>query len=170
MDIASHGLWGGVAFGRKNKKSYWLAFFFGVFPDLFAFSFGFVQFIVQYTFTAGDLPILGPADGYAHIPQYVFSLYNISHSFVTFILVFGLVWLIWKRPVVEMLAWPLHIVVDIFTHSDAFFPTPFLWPISSFHVNGIPWGNPVIFFPNVILLALAYYWFFKKRGGFKKSL
>ncbi len=37
MDIVSHGLWGGAAFGRKNKKSFWVAFLFGVLPDLLAF-------------------------------------------------------------------------------------------------------------------------------------
>jgi len=28
---------GGVAVGRKSKKSFWTAFAFGVFPDVFAF-------------------------------------------------------------------------------------------------------------------------------------
>lgn len=37
MDIISHGLWGGIAFGRKNKKDFWQSFAFGVMPDLLAF-------------------------------------------------------------------------------------------------------------------------------------
>ena len=37
MDIVSHGLWGGLAFGRKNKKSFWLSFLFGIAPDFCSF-------------------------------------------------------------------------------------------------------------------------------------
>jgi hypothetical protein len=41
-------------------------------------------------------------------------------------------------------AWGLHILIDIPTHSLALFPTPFLWPVSDFKVNGIGWDNPII--------------------------
>ena len=60
-------------------------------------------------------------------------------------------------------AWGLHLVMDIFTHSDAFFPTPFLWPLSNAHFDGLPWVNPLIYIPNVLLLAVLYAWFFLKR-------
>ena len=32
MDIVSHGLWGALAFGRKNRRSFWLAFGIGLAP------------------------------------------------------------------------------------------------------------------------------------------
>ena len=38
MDIISHGLWGSITFGRKNKKSFWTAFLFGLAPDFLAFA------------------------------------------------------------------------------------------------------------------------------------
>ncbi len=37
MDIFSHGLYGGVAFGRISKRDYITAFLFGIAPDLLAF-------------------------------------------------------------------------------------------------------------------------------------
>ncbi len=37
MDIVSHGLWGSIAFGRKSRSSFWLAFVIGMAPDLFSF-------------------------------------------------------------------------------------------------------------------------------------
>jgi hypothetical protein len=37
MDILSHGLYGGVAFGRESRKKYLIAFLFGVGPDLLSF-------------------------------------------------------------------------------------------------------------------------------------
>jgi membrane-bound metal-dependent hydrolase YbcI (DUF457 family) len=93
----------------------------------------------------------------------VYTLYNVSHSFLTAFLVFGIVWFVYKKPMFELLAWPLHILVDIPTHSSEFFPTPFLWPLSDFTVNGISWGQPVIFIPNVVLLIGLYVWFFYKK-------
>jgi hypothetical protein len=76
-----------------------------------------------------------------------------------------LLWVIFKKPILEFMAWGLHILVDIPTHSSAFFPTPFLWPLSDFMVDGVGWSSPWIFFPNLILLVVFYLWFFvhKKR-------
>jgi hypothetical protein len=35
-------------------------------------------------------------------------------------------------------------------------------------IDGIPWSRPVIFFPNVILLALSYAWYFAIRRRKRK--
>jgi len=94
------------------------------------------------------------------IPAYVHILYNITHSLIIFIILFGLVWLFLKHPVWEMGAWAIHIGLDIFTHGFEFFPTPFLWPLFDYKFNGEPWGNPWIFIPNVILLIVTYTYFF----------
>ncbi len=157
MDIISHGLYGGVAFGRSNRKSFWLSFFFGIAPDLFSFG----------LFMVGTwLGFLGQPDwsngppSPETIPQFVHVLYNFTHSFVVFAVIFAIVWLIGKKLYFLMLGWPLHILVDIPTHSDRFFPTPFLWPISDYRVDGHPWSSPEIFIPNVILLVSLYLWFF----------
>ncbi len=161
MDIISHGLYGGVAFGRKSKISYWKAFFFGIMPDLFSFGILFALSILSIA--SGPDFSAGPPDP-ASIPQYVHSLYNVTHSLVIAGIVIGIVWFVRKKPLVEMFAWPLHMLVDIPTHSSSFFPTPFLWPVSDFHVDGISWGTPYIFIPNVILLIALYTWFyFSKR-------
>lgn len=167
MDTLSHGLYGGIAFGRKSKVSYWKAFFFGVMPDIFSFG----------IFTASSILGLvsgpdwsgGPPDP-STIPSYVHHLYDVTHSLVVAFSVFGIVWFFTKRPVYEMLAWPLHILVDMPTHSSAFFPTPILWPLSDFTVNGIQWSNPYIFIPNVILLSSLYlYWFIRRRKILRKQ-
>ncbi|MGB7949040.1 MAG: hypothetical protein WCH75_15250, partial [Candidatus Binatia bacterium] len=57
-------------------------------------------------------------------------------------------------------AWGLHILVDIPTHSYKFFPTPFLWPVSGFEINGHNWATPEILIPNVVFLTIIYAWFF----------
>ena len=152
MDIISHGLYGGVAFGRKNKRDYWWSFAFGIAPDFFSFG----------VFTA--MTMLGVSPRYVllrddAVPQYAHSLYNVTHSLVIFAVVFLIAWAIRKRPFLPMLAWPLHIFVDIPLHSTAFFSTPFLWPFfNNLRVNGIPWSEPIILIPNVIVLVVLYSW------------
>ena len=42
----------------------------------------------------------------------------------------GLVWAILRRPVLEMLAWALHILIDIPTH-QGIFAVRFLWQLSN---------------------------------------
>ncbi|MEK7513106.1 MAG: hypothetical protein AAB601_02805 [Patescibacteria group bacterium] len=166
MDIASHGLWGGIAFGRTSKKSWWTAFAFGIGPDLFSFGILFVANLLGLSFVPSP-----PAGGWSAgppdpglIPSYIHVLYNLTHSFVTFAIIFALVWLILKRPLMEMGAWAFHIVLDIGTHDIKFFPTPYLWPLPYPEVDGVSWGNPLIWYSNLTLLALAYIvWFLSRR-------
>ena len=156
MDILSHGLWGALAFGRKSRASFWLAFMIGLAPDLFSFG------ILWVAATLG----LSEKPDFSHgtppestIPLYVHHLYNVTHSFIVFLVVFMLTWFLLKRPLWELSAWGLHVLVDIPTHSFAFFPTPFLWPLSDWKFNGWQWMTPAILGPNYLLLSLLYAWF-----------
>lgn len=168
MDIFSHGLYGGVAFGKKSKRDYITAFFFGIGPDLFSFGILFISGILGIS----KIPIgrIEPPN-YPVIPQYVHSLYNITHSLVIYAIFFGVLWALGKKHFAKLtLGWPLHILVDIPTHSSAFFPTPFLWPVSDFHVSGIPWSTPAIFIPNVMLIIGLYgYWYIQRRKWFRRK-
>lgn len=161
MDIVSHGLWGALAFGRNNRRSFWLAFAIGTAPDLFSFG---------ILWVAGTLG-LSPKPDFSHgtppestIPLYVHQLYDVTHSFVVFLAVFALLWLLVKRPVWELGAWGLHIVVDIPTHSFAFFPTPVLWPLFDWKFDGWQWNQSIILIPNFTVLLLLYGWFLLQQG------
>jgi membrane-bound metal-dependent hydrolase YbcI (DUF457 family) len=162
MDVFSHGLWGGIAVGRRSKKSFWTAVAFGVAPDVIAFG----PFLVVRLLDQGTefFSRLGQRPDIHSIPDYVHTVYSTTHSLVVFAFVFAIVWAIRRKPIVEMLAWGLHICMDIPTHSDRFFPTPFLWPLSDYHINGIPWSNPYIFFPEWGLLFILYGWFFYRKS------
>lgn len=153
MDIISHGLYGGIAFGRRSRLSYWKAFFIGILPDLS--SFGLFFFISILGISSGPDTQFGPPDP-SSIPNYVHTLYDISHSFIVAFSVIGIVWLVTRKVIIELFAWPLHILIDIPTHSSEFFPTPFLWPLSDVTVNGVSWGTPYIFFSNIVLLVTLY--------------
>ncbi len=177
MDIISHGLWTGAIAKVANKKrkktlNFWMAVWWGVFPDLFAFTIPFLGLLWNFTFQSVNLAdIPGPSatepppSDTLWIFQLATSLYNVSHSAVIFLIVFGLVWLVLKRPIWEMSAWFLHILMDIFTHSYRFFPTPVFWPLFGWKFDGISWANPRFLAINYVALILLYLWFFiiKKR-------
>jgi len=163
MDVISHALWGGVIAGRKNKKNFWWAFVIGFLPD--ALSFGiFTAMIVLGLASGPDWQVGPPPVG--SIPQYVYHLYGFTHSLFIFAVIFGLVWLIRKKPFIPLFAWLTHILIDIPTHSLDFFPTPIFWPfLNNVRFSGISWSQPIIFIPDVILLIIAYllFFIFKRR-------
>jgi hypothetical protein len=156
LDILSHGLWGGIAFGRRNRPSFWLAFVIGLAPDLL--SFGILWIAVglglaeRPDFSQGTPPE-------STIPAYVHVLYRVTHSFIVFLIGFLLAWALLKRPLWELAAWGLHVLMDVPTHSYAFFATPVLWPLFNWKFDGVQWMTPVILIPNYLLLALFYGWF-----------
>lgn len=158
MDFISHGLWAGVASGRKNKKDFWKSFIWGAMPDVIPFAPVFISGFYKMIFS-GDAGFFG-RPVISEIPSYVFKIYSVTHSYFTFLFVFLIMYLIYKKPNYLMIGWPIHITMDIFTHSKAFFPTPFLWPFSSYRFDGVPWSNSYILIPNLVLLLVFYLYFF----------
>jgi membrane-bound metal-dependent hydrolase YbcI (DUF457 family) len=160
MDFISHALWGGISFGRRSKKAFCLAAGLSVMPDFLTEG----LFFILYLLGVGGMP--GWEKGHPNIsdyPLFAQNLYNITHSLIIFVLAFVLIWLVFRRPVWVVAAWGLHIVIDIPTHSLALFPTPFLWPISSFRVNGIGWDNPIVLGIDIVLLITGYsFWLFPR--------
>ena len=156
MDIVSHGLWGAVAFGRRNRSSFWLAFFIGLAPDLLSFGVLWTAVVLGLAerpdFSHGTPPE-------SSIPQYVHHLYNVTHSFIVFLVAFLLIRFLLRRPLWELGAWGLHVLVDVPTHSYAFFPTPILWPLFNWKFDGWQWTTPTILIPNFVLLAIVYAWY-----------
>ena len=161
MDILSHSLWGGIALGRKKKSDYIYAAILSFLPDFLAEG---IMFSLVYL---GVKNMPGLEHGHPNItefPMYAQNFYNITHSLIVFAIVFFIVWAIRKKPFIPLLAWALHIIIDIPTHSYELFPTPFLWPVSDFKVNGIHWSSPVIMIPDIILLFVLYgFWLYKSK-------
>lgn len=168
MDIISHGLWGAAGFGRRSKRDFSIAFFFGVFPDLFSFGIFTIANVLGFSNRPNWKEGTPPMES---IPDYVHQLYNFTHSLVAFLVVFALMWILRKKPYWLMGGWGLHIVFDIFGHSYEFFPTPIFWPISNWKFNGIPWSDPRVFIPNIVLLVVVYSFIVARRrwGVYVKS-
>ena len=147
MDTLSHALYGKGLFGYKKYR--WYSFFFGVIPDIFSFGIYFV-----YLFLFSDFKFGRPTID--ELPFWVYDLYDISHSMVTASIFILIAYKINKDFAWPMLAWPMHIIVDFFTHSIDVFPTPIFWPISDFRFDGIPWSSPYILGINFILIFLIF--------------
>lgn len=154
MDTLSHALWGGGLYGYRGR--FWLAVFFGAFPDLMSFGVLFAQQLVDGSFSAAAPPL-------HTIPGWVFINYDIMHSFVTAFFVIAFVaW--WRRDMAfAMLGWPFHIVLDAPFHTSAYFPTHIFYPFSDFFIEGIPWTHPLVWFPNLAGIILLFAWRWKRR-------
>lgn len=181
MHIISHGLWAGAAAKLNNKYSgrrrvnFWHAFFWGVFPDVFAFAIPFtfgswlfltgkyhLDIVGNFLFRLSQHPSwYAPGTSLFKLTQ---TLYSASHSLVIFLFVFLAVYLIWKKPIWAMGGWGLHIIFDIPTHRGSLFPTPAFWPISNWHFNGVDWAHPSFVTMDVALLVIVYIILRRKRA------
>jgi len=178
MDILAHSLWNTIGAKklnenlekrRKKKISILGSAFWSIFPDLFAFSIPFFLSLFSIIFKGEKFSSLSHHGPFLHISNDTFDLsaflYQFSHSLIIFILVFFIVWLVFKRPRLAMLGWALHILIDIPSHTLQFFPTPFLFPISNYHFPyGLHWSNPYFMITNYALLLLVFlFYLFRKR-------
>ena len=154
MDIVAHGLWGGAAFYPQGRKTIFAGVLIGMAPDLLSFGVFHVMNPGWITMRlAGE--ISGPP-ALAILPPYLFHAYNVTHSLVVCAATFFLLWLTTKHPPWLLSAWLLHIVCDIPTHTESYFPTPFLWPFPTPFVNGIPWSTPWLMLVNYTALIVVY--------------
>ncbi len=164
MDILAHALWttaAAVPARQKLNRPFslrWAAFW-GIFPDVFSFAIPAVLRIWWYA--TGITSSLRPDPESAKRLQFVWQLYHCSHSLITFATVFTLVWLLVGRPVMEMLVWCLHILLDIATH-QGIFAIHFLWPFFSYSVSRLRWESLPFSVANYVGLLLVYLWLWSR--------
>ncbi len=159
MDLVSHALWGGITLGRRTRKAFLTAVGISFLPDVLTEG----LFAVLYLLNIGNIP--GWEHGHPDItayPLWAQNFYNFTHSAIVFTLVFLMIWGFVRKPVWVAGAWGLHILIDIPTHSMELFPTPFLWPLSDFKIDGVGWRNPIVFGVNALLLLGAYSLWFRR--------
>lgn len=187
MDFFSHIFWTWAVFKTLKEKlkkplNLKLAVFWGVFPDLFAFAIPIAWLLIELMLgkiSISDLPgpekIEPPQQNFNSILLLVSTLYAISHSFIILFTV-AIVWmaiLYLKRKApatsvsqilpIEMGGWMLHILIDIPTHSSAFYSTPFLWPISNIKFSGLSWSTPWFLALNYLVIFIVYFAYLRKK-------
>lgn len=137
MDVIAHGIWSAIVFSGQPPRTARAAILWGVAPDL-----------VPAAATAIALPVLGlTRAGFL-------AVYPFTHSLIIFAAVFLAVALVRRALPVPMLAWALHILVDMPGHQR--FLTPFLFPLSDFRVMGWwEWLSPPMLAANYATIALV---------------
>ena len=157
MEIVAHALWATAAAKAAHRKAarvgaVWLVIW-TMFPDLLAFSPDVaVGLWYRLTGSAANHDFHhGGGPGWWNV-----DLYDLGHSLVVFLAVFLVAWALRRRPLWEMLGWALHILLDIPSHS-AHFPTPFLWPLSSYFLVGVSWRQWWFMALNYAMLAATFY-------------
>ena len=164
MDTLAHGLWAGAAYlaasSRLRKQlRVWRVVVWGIFPDLFAFTPTFVVLAWHRLFGDPAHPMQFFSRALREsLPVFLqpHILYPWSHSLIIFALLFAIVWFLGRRAAPAMLAWPLHILMDIPSHRAGLYGTPFLWPISSYRFNGVSWGQRWFMILNYTALAAVF--------------
>ena len=146
MDTLAHGLIGallcsrtGLPGGRRGAVdsrgrrlladwTFWTALGFGLLPDLASLGIHFGL----------DL-VMGNGIRWRGIPPFVFTLYNVTHSLLGMGVCIGLI--LWWKPklLLPVMAWPVHVFMDVPTHGSGSFVTPLFWPFSKWGFAGWNW-------------------------------
>ena len=154
MDILSHALWTNLVFKELLAGQRSIAVVFGIMPDIISFSNIMIKNFLIKTMYYRDPPL-------SAFPRFVFKLYDLTHSLVIWLGIFFIFYfldLYWLA--IAFCGWGLHILLDVFTHTTKFFPTPILWPFSRFHFSGINWSNKWFMMFNYAVLVFLYLVFY----------
>lgn len=146
MDIFAHGIWSAIVFSGQPPRRAYAGVLWGVLPDL-----------IPAAASTALVPVMGISrTGFA-------ALYPFTHSLVIFACAFLLVLVIRRSVPWPMLAWALHIIVDIPGHQR--FLTPFLFPLSDFRVMGLwEWLSVPGVIANYTAIILAIVFLRWRRG------
>jgi hypothetical protein len=154
MDIIAHALWANLIFKELPVEQRSFLAFFSVLPDLISFLGITIKAFFKKTIDYEAPPL-------SSFPPYVFKLYRVTHSLVIWAGVFFILFLFqFKLAALIWFGWGLHILLDVFTHTSGFFPTPILWPFSKFHFSGINWSNKYFMLFNYSIIFFCYLVFY----------
>jgi membrane-bound metal-dependent hydrolase YbcI (DUF457 family) len=167
MDTLSHAGWGYASLHAKRGLAWWGALA-GAAPDLLFFIPSRIEGFVERgwaSLNVGGDPGIWRADGPPLPPELVeaYSRYYIkTHSLVFLGLAVLVLFLTGKRHWAWLaVPYGLHILMDIPTH-ERYQTQPF-YPLSSWSFEGLTWGDPRIFFPNLVALVATLVWIAVRR-------
>jgi hypothetical protein len=169
MDIIAHALWAGVGVGlvqhrwALSRRTVVLTVAMAVLPDMLQL----LPMVGWALFSEEGLTALG---GYVQeLPRFepvlpptvellLFHLHCVMHSAVVAGVATLLLWVAMRSFWIPLLGWWLHIVIDVFTHSAEFCPSPVLYPITLRGFDGVAWNTPWFMVVNYVALAGVGAW------------
>jgi len=164
MDIVAHTLWAGagVVLARRRwpiaPRTAALTLLLAALPDVLHMLplFGWWLFgdgtLAALRAAAIAVPGQEPALP-ALVQQWSWHLHCAMHSAVVAGAVTLALWARWRRCWIPLLGWWSHIVIDVFTHSAAYYPAPVLYPFSQRGFDGLAWNTPWFLGVNYAVLA-----------------
>ena len=174
MDIVAHALWAGagIALARRRwriaPRTVVLTVALAVMPDvphllpILGWSmFGDGSFATLKAFAMavpGQEPVLPPT-----VVLLSEHLHCITHSAIVAGAFTLLLWMVRRSLWIPLLGWWSHIVIDVFTHSAAYYPVPVLYPITKRAFDGVAWNTPWFIALNYVALGATYLWLVRTR-------
>ncbi|MFM9884226.1 MAG: hypothetical protein ACKVQT_14465 [Burkholderiales bacterium] len=170
MDIFSHSLWviAGVEVARRRRiitgRHYFIpSAILAALPDVIhlvpvlawaLFGNGSIAGLYSYAIALPDREPAMPA----MVALTAHHLHCIMHSGIVAGALTALVWLVHRRLWPPLLAWWSHILIDVFTHSDDYYPSPIFYPITYWGFDGLAWNKPALLAINYALLIVMFFW------------
>lgn len=99
----------------------------------------------------GAEPVLVPA-----LAQLTHHLHCVMHSALVVGVVTGLSWAAMGRFWWPLAGWWAHVVIDVFTHSAEFYPSPVFYPLTQRGFDGVAWNAPEFMALNYLALFVVY--------------
>ena len=90
------------------------------------------------------------------VQHFAHHLHCIMHSAITTAAAALLLWLALRTLWLPLLGWWSHVVIDVFTHSAAFYPSPVFYPLTQQGFDGIAWNTPWFMLLNYGLLVAVW--------------
>jgi hypothetical protein len=174
MDVLSHALWGYAMLRWRGPRTARWGALTGAAPDLLYFGAdrvvrGFRQGWSGLTSSGGrGTPGIWLRDGPPMPPELIEayeSYYVWTHSLVVIGLLAVAWWVLSRRAPWLLLPWGVHILMDIPTHER--YLTQFLYPLSSFSIEGYAWSRPPVLLANWGALLVTYaalFWRYWRPG------
>lgn len=152
MDFLAHLLWTYIILYQPDTKVLLLLEFFGVVPDLITF-FPVAIHDISKRRTRSGIDLSDPSE----VPKFFYSLYDISHSFVTFGICFFILYIFFNKFAFITISWGVHILFDTFSHSKPkdIVQTKFLYPITQFSFKGYSWQHKKALIINYSLIGIG---------------
>ena len=96
-------------------------------------------------------------------------LHCLTHSALVAAAVTLAIWAIRRAFWIPLLGWWSHIVIDVFTHSAEYYPSPVLYPITQRGFDGLAWNTPWFLALNYAVLCVVGWWLWKSRSSVRNG-
>lgn len=180
MDIVAHTLWAGagVALATRRwpiaRRTAFMTMLLAALPDVFhllpiigwwLLGDGSFAIVRAYAIAVpGQEPSIPPL-----IALWSQHLHCVMHSALVAGAVTLLVWTIRRALWIPLLGWWSHIVIDVFTHSADYYPSPVLYPITQRGFDGLAWNTPWFLVLNYVVLCAVGWSLWRSRRNARSA-